>query len=101
MLVNNESHDPAGCGSYMRGSGDVTSSLRLRRVEWQRQPEPGINQHPLNPAFLFLMMLTSVHFAPSRPSVAVPVQRHTQMSQSVELRMVYNNNKKLFIRNLR
>jgi len=35
-------------------------------------------------------MLTSVHFAPSRPSVADPVQRHTQTSQSVELRMVYN-----------
>jgi hypothetical protein len=35
-------------------------------------------------------MLTSVHFAPSRPSVDDLVQRHTQTSQSVELGMVYN-----------
>ena len=34
-------------------------------------------------------MLTSIHFAPSPPSVVDAVQRDTQMSQLMVLRMVY------------
>lgn len=81
---------------WMRGSGDVTSPLR-RGVSGNAALQPEINQHPLNSAFLFLKMLTSVHFAPSRPSVADPVQRHTQTSQSLELGMVYKHNNKSYL----
>ena len=42
-------------------------------------------------------MLTSVHFAPSQPSVADLVQGHAQTSQSVELRMVYNTTIKNYL----
>ena len=97
MNGQNGSHDPSASGSYMNvGCGDVTRSLALLlpKVPVQNLLRNRLNLGLNSP---FLKMLTSIHFAPSQPSVADPVQGHTQTSPSMELRMVYNYLSEIYV----